>query len=99
MNWDLNRGRNSGRVSSSRSNTGQNHTANNSGTCWRCGQHGYHQRDCRQQAQASLVESGHTRYGTFGEQESLEDIATLDIFMISAQSSIMFPFGDRKALI
>ena len=50
------RGRNSGRISNSRNSSGRNHTNQNNGTCWRCGQLGHHRRDCTQQAQANLVE-------------------------------------------
>ena len=56
-------------------------------------------RDCRQLAQANLVEDEQEGYGTFGEQGGLNEFSNLDIFMISALSTVQFQFGDRKALV
>ena len=38
-------------------------------------------------------------YGTFGEQGVLNQLSGLDIFMLSATTTVQFPFGDRKALV
>ena len=50
--------------------------------------------------QANLVEDSQVGYGTFGEQGGLEEFSSLNIFMISAQSTLQFPFGagDRKSI-
>ena len=59
----------------------------------------HQRRDCRLQAQANLVEDEQEGYETFGEQGALNEFSNLDIFMISALSTVQFPFGDRKALV
>ena len=83
----MNIGRGSGRVSGLRNFTGRNLTNNNNGICWRCGQQGHHRWDCRQNAQANLVEDNQSGYGIFDGQGGLDEFSNLNIFMISATSS------------
>ena len=58
---------------------------------------GHLRRGCRQRAQVSLVQADAAGYGVFNENSIDVDFASFDIFMIAANSTITFLFGDRKA--